>query len=215
MNKNELLTIDGVQPYVYDASQARDLDVLKNTLDFETLRKTIGIPAWKNGQSGKDLLGSYILDSMMTATAITGSKDFSIMPMDVSATLDFRLAPNIPPDKLAALLRRHLDAHGFTDIEVIDDEGGYPALNVPTDSPILTAATEAAKLHHVEIQVWPSRPGVGPENLFAMAPLGKPVSQTGLGYGINWHIANEAIAVEGWRDLMKYTVTYLKIFAAQ
>jgi acetylornithine deacetylase/succinyl-diaminopimelate desuccinylase-like protein len=215
MDKNENLTIDGVKPYVYDASQAQELDVLKNTLDFEALRKTIGIPVWKNGQSGRDLLGNYIFDSMMTVTGITGPRDFSIMPMDVSAKLDFRLAPNIPPDQLASLLRRHLDAHGFTDIEVIDDGGGYPVMNVPTDSAILTAAKTAAKIHNVKIQVWPARPGVGPTSLFAMPPLNKAVSEAGLGYGINWHIANEAIAVEGWRNMMKYTITYLKLFAAQ
>jgi acetylornithine deacetylase/succinyl-diaminopimelate desuccinylase-like protein len=45
-----------------------------------------------------------------------GSK--TVLPAHASAKLDFRLVPDQAPDDIAAKLRAHLDAHGYTDVHL-------------------------------------------------------------------------------------------------
>jgi len=52
--------------------------------------------------------------------------------------VDSRLPPNIRPDEALAKIRRHLDANGFTDIE-IRQLSGYPSSQTSVEAPLVQA----------------------------------------------------------------------------
>ena len=50
-----------------------------------------------------------------------------MLPARAMAKMDFRLVPDQDPHDIMAKLRRHLDSHGFGDIEIRKFGGEHPA----------------------------------------------------------------------------------------
>lgn len=100
-----------------------------------------------------------------------GSK--TILPATAGAKLDFRLVPNQNPDTILALLRQHLRAHGFDDVEVKETEQGEFPAQSPVDTPLMAALIRSASfVYGREPRVLPRAAGTG------------PVDQLCVGYGI-------------------------------
>src|SRR5207249_3715068 len=57
----------------------------------------------------------------------------TVLPARAMAKMDFRLVPDQDPDDILAKLRRHLDSHGFGDIEIQTLGGERPARTPVTD----------------------------------------------------------------------------------
>ena len=132
--------------------------------------------------------------------------------MDVTAKLDFRLVPEQRREDIPRLLRKHLDSRGFNEVEIVDI-GGYEYSRTPASDPVYQAAIRACQLHDCDYIIWPSTPAVGPFGMFSGPPLNKPAIYCGMGHGSRVHQSDEYITVEGIRDFMKYTVTFLHEFA--
>ena len=67
----------------------------------------------------------------------------TVLPAAASATIDFRLVPDQTPDEIVPLLRAHLDAQGFPDVEVRYLAGVKPARTDP-DNPFVQMSIQAA-----------------------------------------------------------------------
>jgi acetylornithine deacetylase/succinyl-diaminopimelate desuccinylase-like protein len=132
--------------------------------------------------------------------------------MDVTAKLDFRLVPDQRRADVPRLLRAHLDRRGFTEVE-IDDIGGYEYSRTPATDPVYQAAIRACDQHDCKYVIWPTTPAVGPFGMFNGPPLNKPAIYAGMGHGARVHQRDEYITLEGIRDFMKFTVTFLNEFA--
>ena len=214
LDERDHLTLDGADELLapYDQHQRAELKQLREHYDSEVLRGTIGITRWKDGKEFADLIEDYVMKPMMNVVGIvggyTGPGVYTTLPMDVTAKIDFRMPPNIRSTEVIPLLRAHLDRRGFTEIEIIDG-GGYEYVDTPATDPIFQAGYKACAIHGSDHVSWPARPGVGPTSWFNQPPLSKPISEIGLGYGSRWHEANEFVTVDGLRNLMKWTVTYL------
>ncbi len=74
----------------------------------------------------------------------TGPGSKTVIPSYAMAKLDFRLVPDQDPDDVARLLRRHLDAHGFSDVGTHASEGEHPYRG-PVDDPLVRAAKEVVE----------------------------------------------------------------------
>ena len=68
----------------------------------------------------------------------------TVIPADAHARIDIRIVPEQRPADIVGALRRHLDAHGFGDVE-IDQREGEPAWWTPADHPVVLAAGAAAE----------------------------------------------------------------------
>jgi acetylornithine deacetylase/succinyl-diaminopimelate desuccinylase-like protein len=65
----------------------------------------------------------------------------TVTPAEAWARLDVRLVPDQQPEVVVAAVRRHLDAHGFDDVEIKSLEG-EPAWWTPPDHVVITTAAD-------------------------------------------------------------------------
>ena len=86
-----------------------------------------------------------------------GSK--TVLPAWASAKVDFRLIPDQHPDDILKKLRAHLDAHGFSDIQITDLGGDPPARTDPDDPFIQIVAKTAKDVFGVPMQLVPMTGG--------------------------------------------------------
>ena len=117
----------------------------------------------------------------------------TVLPARARALLDFRLVPWQDPAAVPGLLRAHLDAHGFPDVQV-HDLGGVPPMKMDPDHPFVDLVVAAAdEVYARPMLKVPLRGVTGPGHLFVHR-LGLPVATSGLGYpGANLHAPDENI----------------------
>ncbi len=138
-----------------------------------------------------------------------GSK--TVLPAEASAKIDFRLVPNMTPEKVLQQLRTHLDNQGFTDIEIVNLGGNPPAKTNP-DHPAVKIAVEAAKdVYEKPTRVIPMIGGSGPNYIFQKY-LGVPIISSGAGDSEGRaHAPNESISLELYIKGAKHFAWILKL----
>jgi len=138
-----------------------------------------------------------------------GSK--TVLPAEARAKVDFRLVPNMTPEKVIAQLRKHLDAHGFEDIEIVNLGGNPPAKTDP-DHPAVQMAVEAARdVYENPTRVIPMVGGSGPNFMFQKY-LGVPIISSGAGDADSRaHAPNESISLDLYVKGAKHFARFLKL----
>ncbi|HEX7877848.1 MAG TPA: M20/M25/M40 family metallo-hydrolase [Candidatus Eisenbacteria bacterium] len=141
-----------------------------------------------------------------------GSK--TVLPAFARAKVDFRLVPDQSPEEVLANLRKHLDAQGFTDVEITYLGGGKPARTDP-DHPFITMSNEAARdAYGKPPVVAPMVGGSGPNWPFTHV-LNVPITMCGIGYpGGQAHAPNEHFVLEHYMKGVKHTARIVEGFAA-
>jgi acetylornithine deacetylase/succinyl-diaminopimelate desuccinylase-like protein len=128
-----------------------------------------------------------------------GSK--TVLPSVAKAKLDFRLVPDMNPKKQFELLRKHLDKHGFTDIEVTFVEG-EPASRTAVDDKFVKLVERCAIEEYGEAITSVSSAGTGPMSYFAEI-LNAPCVSIGSTYKYSRiHSPNEFTRI----DLLQKTI---------
>jgi acetylornithine deacetylase/succinyl-diaminopimelate desuccinylase-like protein len=139
-----------------------------------------------------------------------GSK--TVLPARASAKIDFRLVPNQTPKQVLKQLRTHLDAEGFSDVQ-IEFLGGEPPARTDPDDPFVKLVVETAEpIYGQPMQIVPLIGGSGPSYPFVHL-LGLPVVTGGAGYpGTGAHAPNENIRLDLYLKHAKHMVRILKAF---
>jgi acetylornithine deacetylase/succinyl-diaminopimelate desuccinylase-like protein len=129
--------------------------------------------------------------------------------------VDFRLVPDQDPADILRKLRAHLDAHGFTDVQITDLGGDHPARTDP-DHPFVKMVAEAARdVYGVPMQIVPMIGGSGPNHPF-IHELGLPVVTAGMGYpDTRTHAPNENIRIDYYLKHAKHMVRVVRGFGEQ
>jgi acetylornithine deacetylase/succinyl-diaminopimelate desuccinylase-like protein len=123
-----------------------------------------------------------------------GSK--TVLPAEARAKVDFRLVPDQTPEKVLAQLRKHLDAHGFEDIEIVNLGGNPPAKTDPDHPAVQLAVTAAGDVYDKPTRVIPMIGGSGPNFIFQKY-LGLPIISSGAEDSeVQIHAPNESISLE-------------------
>ena len=90
--------------------------------DEAAVRALYGIDHWQRNLTGQDVLLAQLFEPTGNIAGFlsgyTGAGPKTIVPSTAMVKMDFRLVPNQTPERMAELLRRHLDAHGFADVEM-------------------------------------------------------------------------------------------------
>ena len=138
---------------------------------------------------------TFNIDGLYGGYIGPGSPTFSL-PDRAVCNMDIRLVPDQEPEEIAAILRRHLDLHGYEDIECRVLSSCTWA-KTPSDADIVQASVRAFQRLGHEPFVWPLRGTGGPWFLFNRV-LGLPtLKDGGLGHGRGFHAPNEFLVVEG------------------
>jgi acetylornithine deacetylase/succinyl-diaminopimelate desuccinylase-like protein len=217
-DERERIAIDGLMERVAPATEA-DLALLEGLpLNEAEMKRTAGIAAFVNDLSGLDLKRKFLLEPTCTICGLDsgyqGAGAKTVMPAEARAKLDFRLVPDLDPETVARLLRKHLDRRGFWDVETELIGGLHPAKS-PSDAPIARAAIETARdLFGRAPAVAPTSAGSGPMHTLCQG-LGIPaVSAGAIGRpGSQIHAPNEWIAVDDYHAAVRFFGHLLDRFA--
>jgi acetylornithine deacetylase/succinyl-diaminopimelate desuccinylase-like protein len=216
-----------VVPGYYDAIRPPNVEeqrlingmVAEWTRREPTLRQSLGVERWIGGLSGRDALLRYLFDTTLNVDGIwggyTGPGTKTILPHRATAKVDSRLVPNQTPEQALQLIRAHLDAHGFTDIE-IRRLSGYPPAQTSVEAPLVRAAIGTYNKYGYTPSVAPRLAGSAPYYVFTET-LRLPIVSAGLGHGSGAHAPNEYMIVEpragsrvaGLADIEKFYVDLL------
>jgi len=141
-----------------------------------------------------------------------GSK--TVLPARASAKIDFRLVPDQTPEQVLKLLRAHLDAEGFSDVEITFIGGEAPGRTDPDDPFVKLVVDTAVDVYGVPMEVIPMIGGSGPNHAF-LEHLKLPVVTAGVGYpGSQGHAPNENIRLDLYLKGARHIVRILKVFGA-
>ena len=184
---NDTILIDDYQQHVRPPTQA-EMDALAAIPYDEAKVKTdLGIPAFLRNLTGIELLKKYLYEPTCTICGLyagyIGEGSKTVLPNHAFAKIDFRLVPNLSPDLVLDLLKKHLARRGFDDIEVILTETGEEVARSPLDSAIVRAAVDAATaVYPTPPVLYPTMAGSGP-----MYPLCQALGIPAVGAGVGWH----------------------------
>jgi acetylornithine deacetylase/succinyl-diaminopimelate desuccinylase-like protein len=138
-----------------------------------------------------------------------------IIPHAASCKLDVRLVPAQDPQQVPTLLRRHLDARGFEDVEIVVHDMEPGVMTDPDDPFVRLTLDAAAEVYAGAPVVIPLIGGGGPMQPF-VEHLGVPVSNAGVTYpGAAGHAPNEHIRIADWVTGARFTARILERFGAQ
>ncbi|HJX37309.1 MAG TPA: M20/M25/M40 family metallo-hydrolase [Anaerolineae bacterium] len=217
-DERERITIEGLMDYVRLPSSA-DLELVeKIPFEDEKILEDLHIPEFLGGVTGADAVRQLLYSPTCTICGMvagyTGEGSKTVLPSEASVKLDFRLVPDLDPDLVLDLLRKHLDRRGFEDVEVVRVSGEHPARS-PFEAPVVQAAIQAARITYgQEPVVYPTMAGSGPMYPLSTA-LGIPaVSGLGVGHARSRiHAPNENIRLEDYFQCIKFTGEFIRIFS--
>jgi acetylornithine deacetylase/succinyl-diaminopimelate desuccinylase-like protein len=217
-DEHENILIDGYLDHVRPPTEA-ELELLKQMpFDEAKLKANFGIDRFVEDEHGLDALIRYLYRPTATICGFkagyidAGQK--TVLPNHAFAKIDFRLVPDLTPERCVSLLRAHLDRHGFDDIEINVMSGEHPALS-PVDSDIVKAARAAARdVYGGEPVLQPLVAGSGPMHPLSTA-LGIPAVMAGISYAdTRIHAPDENIRLNDYWQGLSFIRRLIEHFAA-
>lgn len=170
-------------------------------LDVQAQLDDWGMDHFLQGRKTDDFFYNYMFEptcniGCLNAGYIDGSKNVDVD--EARCFIDMRLVPGQLPEEMTELLRRHLEARGFGDIEV-RQYAGLPATKTPLDNKYVPVVTEALRsAFGDEPVVFPSVGCSAPFFMFSdvlKAPwMMIPISLADQ----NEHCANENLLISCW-----------------
>jgi acetylornithine deacetylase/succinyl-diaminopimelate desuccinylase-like protein len=120
--------------------------------------------------------------------------------------------PDLTPEAVVGLLRRHLDRRGFQDVEIVSWDGMVAARS-DVRAPVVQAVIAAAQqVYDQEPVVHPSHGGSGPMHALVQA-LGMDGIMVGVGYsGEHMHAPNENIRLDDYFRHIEFLVEFFRRF---
>ena len=206
---------DDVVPFT--AAQEALIEALPD--EATELKDVYGVSGYIGGVTGtafqRQLLGQPNINFNGFHSGYGGPGSKTVLPAAAEAKIDFRLVPDQDPDVILRQLRAHLDAQGFTDIEIVELETNEFAARSDADHPFVHATIKALReAYRLEPVVYPSVAGSGPMHPF-VKHLGVPVVGMGCGHpGSRVHSPNENVKVADFETSVVAMLRLLETYGA-
>ena len=217
-DEHERILIPGFYDRVIPPSPD-DLALIDQQIDNEPfLRQTFGVRDFVANRTGKELITSVFeptcnIQGIETGYQGPGTK--TIIPAKAVVKLDFRLVPDQNPEEIVQLLRKHLDASGFEDVQLKVHGMMWPFK--ASDADPLVQLTQRTAHEVYGVQPRPPIPlGGGSSPAYAFSgPLGNiPVVHAGIGYpNANGHAPNENMRIADFLNGARHIARLLDGFA--
>ncbi|MGW8249692.1 MAG: M20/M25/M40 family metallo-hydrolase [Anaerolineales bacterium] len=198
---------------------ARDRELMEAMPEVaEEYQTRYGVEYFLNGlEGGVDLRIAEAFEPTCTICGLNsgyqgpGSK--TVLPARASAKVDFRLVPDQTPEQVLSSLRAHLDAEGFSDVEVTYIGGEAPGRTDPDDPFVQLVVQTAEPVYGQPMQVVPMIGGSGPNHAF-LEYLKLPIVSAGVGYpGTQAHAPNENVRLDLYLKGAKHIARIIREFA--
>jgi acetylornithine deacetylase/succinyl-diaminopimelate desuccinylase-like protein len=186
---------DGLQP-----PSPLDTQLLQELpSDEDSVRRTFAVQEFVGGHTGmgyKEAVYSPTANIAGIGAGWQGPGSKTVIPAVATAKMDFRLLPDQDPDAIFDHLRKHLDAHGFSDVE-LTKLGAERAGVTPADDPFVRLTAQiATEVFGKPTIINPMTGGTGPVWPFRHV-LGVPVVTLGAGDHLSKaHAPDESISVD-------------------
>ncbi len=202
---DERVQIEGFYDRVRPPTPAERALLERAGWDDAAQRRALGVERFID-----DLQGTAALERLLFtptcniagfSAGYAGEGSKTVLPATATLNLDFRLVCDQDPEEIAWLLRRHLDRHGFADVE-LRVLGSVEPSRTPPDAPIVDVTVDAARqVYGREPHLYPTTDASGREATWLANRLGIPGVQTGIGPPA-WrgHAPNEFITVRHYLD---------------
>jgi acetylornithine deacetylase/succinyl-diaminopimelate desuccinylase-like protein len=192
---------DGIRPPTREESLLINAGI--ENRDDAQLQGLLSVDHWIDGKMGTDAVIELLYQPTLNIDGIwggyTGEGVKTILPHKATAKVDSRLPPGLDPHEALQKIRNHLDATGFSDIE-IEKLSAYPASQTSVDDPTVQAALSVFRKYTSDISVQPRVAGSAPFYQFTER-LGLPLVPTGMGFGTGAHAPNEIMLIEPGKDI--------------
>ncbi len=215
---DERVRIPGFYDSVVPPSE-RDRQLMAELPDLaEEYKQRYGVDDFIKGlKGGLELNLAEVFEPTCTICGLTsgyqGPGTKTVLPAYASAKVDFRLVPNQTPEQVLIGLRNHLDAEGFSDVEITYLGGEHPARTDPDHPFISLVARTAEPVYGKPMQLVPMVGGSGPNYPF-IHYLHVPIATAGIAYpGTRGHAPNENVRLDLYLKGAKHIVRILKEFA--
>ncbi len=205
---------DGIQP-----PSVRDRELMSALPEVADEYKSMyGVKKFIKGLTGGvDLRIEEVFTPTCTICGLTssyqgpGSK--TVLPARASAKVDFRLVIGQDPADIRKKLRAHLDAQGFSDVQITDLGGDAAARTDPDDPFIQLVAKTAEEVYEMPMQIVPMTGGSGPSHPF-VHDLGLPVATGGIGHPeTRAHAPNENVRIDLYLKHARHMARVINEFA--
>lgn len=217
-NERDEITIDSYNDYVREPN-ALELEAASHIpFDTDLELEKFGVKQFINGARDFDAVKKLYFTPTVTICGIqsgyTGAGGKTVLPNHAFVKLDFRLVPDQTPELILDLLRRHLDAHGFADIQIVQTENGEHVARSPLDSAIVQAAKAAARAtYQRDAVVYPTAAGSGPMYDLCQQ-LNIPAVSAGCGYpDTRGHAPDENIRIDDYFQSIVFIRELIRNFA--
>ena len=187
--------------------------------ELDDLREHQGLAAFIGGLEGVAAAATMTFEPTLNLQGLwAGHTDpgtpKTVIPAEAHARVDIRIVPDQRPADVVGAVRRHLDEHGFSDVEIREREG-EAAWWTPPDHPVVTAAGLASEdVTGQSASYTVSMPGTVP--MFQVCAANR-VPATSLGAGrddCDAHAPDENIRIEDLATATRITARFLDRFAA-
>ena len=222
-----LVSADGNTITIDDYPQPRPISEAEKAMvaegarrrDEAQLKELLSTPVWIDDLPFEQALERLVSQPTVNIEGLiggyTGPGGKTVLPHRAEAKLDLRLVPDMTAAGALAALEKHLERHGFGDIEV-HMSGGYDPTSTPADAPLIRAQIAVLKAAGLDPMLWPRSAGSYPGYVFTGAPLNLASGHFGLGHGSGAHAPDEYFVIEsanpkvaGWDGAVMSYVNYL------
>ena len=215
MDENRRILIEGWYEGLYEL-QEEDFEQLEDKarrVDLNKLKNEWGIDKFALGREGIEAMKARAYEPTANIAGLisgyTGPGSKTIVPNEARVKMDFRLIPNLDPDKAIEKLRAHLEKHGFGHIEVISEARAEPPYKISVKESMSQAVIAAA------LKVYGEKPivnGVSAEGTI-LKHIWIPCVLTGFAStGANLHAPDENIRIDHYIQGIKSAATIMEEF---
>ena len=216
-DENENIQIEGFYDAIVEPSPEAVAAVEALPDDAPEWKETFGVNSFVRGLDGEDLRKQLTFQPTANIAGLdSGYQDEglkTVLPAVASAKMDFRLVPEQRPYDIFDKLRKHLDKHGFEDVE-IEVLGAVNPYRTDLNSPWVQLVAETAEeIYGRKPVMTPNMAGTGPMFDFGDT-LGMPIATSGIDHPSHKiHAPNENITVEDFTLGAKHAALIIERFA--
>ena len=179
---------------------------LARRLDQATILKGIDVVRFKQDRfedavRAQCFQSDFNIAGLASGNVIEGGHKAS-MPSEAVAAIEFRPLDGMSLERIEALMRAHLDRHGFSQV-AIEMQSGYIGARMPVSNWAVQELLGAYRDCGLDPEVWPRTPTAIAVDLFTRR-IGIPWVGTCPGHAARKHSANEYIQLSGYRTSIAF-----------